>query len=44
MKTRDFLWGLLACAAFSACSSDEVVKNDNLEKSKSYMRVHCCPV
>ena len=39
MKTRDFLWGLLACAAFSACSSDEVVKNDNLEKSKSYMRV-----
>lgn len=27
MKTRDFLFGMLACAAFSACSSDDVVDN-----------------
>ena len=39
MKTRNFLWGLLACAAFSACSSDEVDNNTKEFKDKAYMRV-----
>lgn len=39
MKTRIFLWGLLACAAFSACSSDEVDNNTKEFKDKAYMRV-----
>ena len=39
MKTRDFLWGLLACAAFSACSSDEVDSGTKEFKDKAYMRV-----
>lgn len=39
MKTRNFLWGLLACAAFSACSSDEVDSGTKEFKDKAYMRV-----
>lgn len=39
MKTRKFLWGLLACAALSACSSDEVDNNTKEFKDKAYMRV-----
>lgn len=40
MKTRDFLFGMLACAAFSACTSDDVVDNGTKEfKDKAYMRV-----
>ena len=39
MNTRNFLWGLLACAAFSACSSDEVVENDVLTGGDSYVSI-----
>ena len=39
MKTRKFLWGLLACAAFSACSSDEVVDNELLKGGDSYVSI-----
>ena len=39
MKTRKFLWGLLACAAFSACSSEEVDKNAQNSEDKAFMKV-----